>query len=470
MPTIVYGNQPETILRSHPKKRASKRNHVLMGTYLEVVDEDGDWLKVVTKSAGRGGWVRKSDVRDNPGLKVFYVDVGQGDGAIIESPEGLILIDGGPTAKYHRFMKWRYKKLIEENGPITIKAMVLSHPDQDHYQGFISVLKDPNFHVETIYHNGIKRYSPSNLPDRLHFDLGKVTTKMINGQLEEILTETFTSLEDARELVASNEFLTKRGNKTIFHQFWEAAVAAHDAGRVGSAKRITVRNKTLPGFSDKSADKLFIEVLGPVPTKKTGRIEYVGFPDAEDIVLDREDPNDIPEISSSHTRNGHSIVLKLHYGKHSFLFGGDLNIPAQLHLMDYYGEKNPFRCDVAKACHHGSSDFHIDFLKQVRPKANVISSGDNKSFDHPVADAVGALCRHTSGDFPLFFSTELARAVSGEKTHFGLINARSNGSVLAMAQMKEQRSRADVWDSFTIPWKGKFHDVLNNTHDTERLS
>ncbi|WP_034798069.1 hypothetical protein, partial [Hyphomonas beringensis] len=86
-------------------------------------------------------------------------------------------------------------------------------------------------------------------------------------------------------------------------------------------------------------------------------------------------------------------------------------------------------------------------------------------------DAVGALCRHTSGDFPLFFSTELARAVSGESTHYGLINARFNGEVLAMAQMKEQHTnKADVWDSFTVPWKGRFHDVLREEHETERLA
>ena len=112
--------------------------------------------------------------------------------------------------------------------------------------------------------------------------------------------------------------------------------------------------------------------------------------------------------------------------------------------------------DVAKACHHGSSDFLVKFLKKVRPQVNVFSSGDNKSFDKPMADALGAAGRHTRGDHPLLFSTEMARAVSGSSTHYGLINARSNGSVLTMAQMKEQHSKADVWDSYTVPWKGKF--------------
>ena len=150
-------------------------------------------------------------------------------------------------------------------------------------------------------------------------------------------------------------------------------------------------------------------------------------------------------------------MLKLNYGNHSFLFGGDLNIPAEKHLMEYYGLDNPFQVNVAKGCHHGSSDFSVDFLKKIKPMVNVFSSGDNKSFDHPTADAIGAACQHSRGDYPLLFSTELARAYGKKKIHYGLINARSNGKVLTMAQMKEQHNKADVWDSFTVPWKGKFH-------------
>ena len=151
--------------------------------------------------------------------------------------------------------------------------------------------------------------------------------------------------------------------------------------------------------------------------------------------------------------------LKLIFGDHSFLFGGDLNIPAQKHLLASQGDENPFQVDVAKACHHGSSDFSVDFLNKVRPHVNVFSSGDNKSFDHPMADAVGAAGRYTRGDHPLLFLTELARAETRSRTHYGLINARSNGTTLVMAQMKEQHKKADVWDSYTVPWQGRFPEV-----------
>ena len=449
MPRYVYGDKPETILRASTRSRARRVNHVLLGSLLEVVGEQGNFFEVDTLGKGEGGWVNKSDVRDFPVLKVFFVDVGQGDGAIVESPEGIILVDGGPNTNFYRFLKYRYRRILRSGQPVEIKAMVVSHPDYDHYNGLTSVLKDARFKIGTIFHNGIIRYDDDNLPPNRDFDLGRTKRKTIRGKQRLVLTETFDTLAQAERLIREGHL------PPGFRRFWQAASDAKQAGRLRKAERITVRDQTLPGYSKNQADRLFVSVLGPVPTRGTGRVEYVTFPDAEDIAAADPSP------SSSHTRNGHSIVLKLQYGNHTILLGGDLNIPAQQHLMAYYGDMNPFRVAVAKACHHGSSDFHVEFLKKCRPQANVFSSGDNKSFDHPMADAVGAIARHTRGSHPLLFSTELARATSGGNTHFGLINLRSNGDTLVMAQMKEQHTRkADIWDSFTVPWPGKFaHEI-----------
>jgi hypothetical protein len=337
---------------------------------------------------------------------------------------------------------------------VHIDAVVMSHPDLDHYAGLTPILKDLRFTFGNIFHNGIVRYDEDH-PD-VAFDLGATAMRTIGGQQVKVLTETISTLSQAQALIAKSDTNATQDPKlvmTTYAAFWRAALDAKQQGRLGSAKRVTSRDKTLPGFGGTSPDLLRVEVLAPVPTKPSGAFEFVGFPEpAEHGATASNSP------SSSHTCNGHSVVLKLIYGGHSFLFGGDLNIPAERHLLAHYGTANPFECDVAKACHHGSSDFSIAFLKQVRPQVNVFSSGDNKSFDHPVADALGAVGRHARGEFPLLFSTELARATSSHGIHFGLINARSNGTVLTMAQMKEQHNKADVWDSFTVPWKGKFRD------------
>ena len=435
---IVYGNRPETILRERDRLSARITNHVLLGTWLEVQERLGDWVRVETAGRGPGGWVHSDDVRDKPCLKVFFVDVGQGDGAIVESPSGNLLIDGGPSKGFHSLMRRLYRPTISSGQTVHFDAVVVSHPGTDHCRGLTRVLKDRDFTFGTVFHNGIIRYKSSSAAGQ-PFDLGRLSDAA-NGRL--ILSETFNTLEDAAALIQDGQLMS------TFSDFWQAAIDAHGENRLTRARRLTQRDGSLAGFRSRGSDDLFIEILGPVPTSPSGRVQYVTFPD----------PHDHPSVSpsSSHTRNGHSIVLKLIFGRHSFLLGGDLNIPAQQHLLDAHNLDNPFRVDVAKACHHGSSDFTVDFLKKVRPRVNVFSSGDNKSFDHPMADALGATGRHARGDHPLLFSTELARAHTRTGIHYGLINARSNGSTLVMAQMKEQHRRTDVWDSYEVPWHGRF--------------
>ena len=435
----VYGNKAETILYTSTSGK-KKTNHVLLGTWLNIVDSTDDWFKVETAGRGPGGWVRKSDVTDTPAFKAFFVDVGQGDGAIIEAPNGRMLIDGGPSKNFHSFMRHLYGPTIAREGAVHIDALVVSHPDADHFNGLTQVLKDPNFTFGTVYHNGILRYY-GNTPEGSEFDLGNIASDT-TGQT--YLTDTASTLRQIQSRINTGSLMSQ------FRKFWEAALTAKQQGRLQSARRLTSRDDFVPGFSRQGNQlRLTAEVLGPVPTKPSGAVRYITFPDPHDH------PNTAP--SSSHTRNGHSIILKLQFGDHTFLFGGDLNIPAQEHLLNHYGSNHPFQVDVAKACHHGSSDFDIDYIKKVNPHVNVFSSGDNKSFDHPMADALGAIGKHTRGDYPLLFSTEIARANSSSGTHYGLINARSNGSTLAMAQMKEQHNKADVWDSYTVPWKGRFH-------------
>ncbi len=444
---VIYGNRPETkIYKSDKFKKIV--NHVLLGTILDVIKETDTSYQVGTRGRGKSGWVKKNDVRDTPVFKVFFVDVGQGDGAIIESPEGIILLDGGPSSKYYRFLLRRYRHILKKDGKLNIKAIIMSHPDWDHFNGLTSVISDERFHIGHIYHNGIIRYTTK--PSGRNTKLGRTVKRLINGKKRTILTETYSSLKDAKKLVNQGYLMS------TFEKFWRAADTAKQQGRLSGAQSLTIHDKTLKGYNRSPEDGLRIEILGPVPLGgKNDKLEYVAFPEAEDIAKEN------PTISESHTVNGHSLILKFLYGKHSVLLGGDLNIPAEIHLLEHYGDENPFRVDVAKACHHGSSDYLVDYLKQVRPMVNVVSSGDNKTFDHPMSDAVGASCRHTRGDHPLFFSTELARANGSAGTHYGLINLRSNGKVLTMAQMKEQHKKADVWDSYTVPWQGKFNHEID---------
>ena len=222
------------------------------------------------------------------------------------------------------------------------------------------------------------------------------------------------------------------GLQPAFRKFTEALEKANAQGRLGGIGKLTSTNGK---WMEENINGLpfRIEILGPVTSQLEGSVYFKWFDD------------------SSHTRNGHSLVLKLIYGKTSLLFGGDLNELSETHLLKHYGKQNPFLADVAKSCHHGSSEFTVDFLKQVNPYATVISSGDNENYSHPRADAIGSAGKYSRGDKPKVYSTELARSInSAGKILYGMINLRSDGKKIYMAQLKEKRSGADVWDSYEI--------------------
>ena len=101
------------------------------------------------------------------------------------------------------------------------------------------------------------------------------------------------------------------------------------------------------------------------------------------------------------------------------LLTGDLNTLSQNSLLaDYRGSENEFDCDIAKACHHGSSDVSYKFLEKMSPLVTIISSGDSEGHDHPKPEVIAASAlsgtKTVENDklkTPLIYITELARSV-----------------------------------------------------------
>lgn len=96
-------------------------------------------------------WQKVFDLAKNNNLKVNFLDVGQGDTIFIETPQlHQILIDGGPGSavleKLQKFMPF-YDR--------TIDVVILTHPDKDHMEGLLEVLK--RYKIDYILWTGIKR-------------------------------------------------------------------------------------------------------------------------------------------------------------------------------------------------------------------------------------------------------------------------------------------------------------------------
>ena len=367
--------------------------------------------RVAVRAWGMEGTMDPGQLGDRPLLEIYVIDVGQGDGILVHTPDDRWhMVDGGkPRSTLQlgkgaaNFIRWKFRTHLGRD-TVALENVVITHSDFDHYGGVIDVLGgdfglragDPPLpvDVENLYHCGVGRFA-----GRAEDELGRV---------ERGSAPPFPRHE--RGIPRDGEFITELlDGKTSFRrpprpfkrEFGDLARLVAKVPR--NVQRLSHRDTHLKGYG-RGENDVAISVLGPV---------------LEDIGGNRVGLRRLG--TSSVTANGHSIVLRLDYDLARILLTGDLNDRSQKLLLSYMPEED-FAVDVAKACHHGSEDIDLAFVKAMRPRSTVISSGDNESFSHPRPFAMGASARYGREGVdattrrqrvlpPLVYSTELARSV-----------------------------------------------------------
>jgi beta-lactamase superfamily II metal-dependent hydrolase len=390
--------------------------------------------------------------RDTSVLKVRFVDVGQGDATIVETPTGrMVLIDGGEERHLRNYVSSSWSHVLRTR-PLRIAAVVVTHGDADHFAGLPNLVGlqrpggDPAIVVERIFHNGIVKASGSD--PRTIFG----TTTTANG------TTYITQLE--------NDLLTvpvARLNTPF--RAWQTAIGAlkqrFNALRI---RRLAYNDPSAFRFLESEGMKM--EVLGPIT-------ENIGGTPA--LPLLRTPGSN--SVSASHTINGHSVVLRLTFGNVRFLFGADLNAESQLRLLERLRKDGrSVASEILKVPHHGSADQAPKMLEAVRAVVSVVSSGDEnaaKEYIHPRASLVGALGRYSrpTVETPLIYVTEMvaffkrlgAVSVSRylpngtvsptrthvqnayEKTVFGIVHVRTDGERVLVATHSGREDRKETY-------------------------
>lgn len=411
---VMFAGWGKVFIRQAPDAKGKKIQHLVWGDYIEVLSraqEADGWLQV--KGRGEVGWLHVDEVQGERLLEVNFVDVGQGDGAFLVTPDDeFCLVDAGEGDNMRRFLSWRFNLKLDrindddDNAPhevdpraIEFKFAVISHGDQDHYQGFARLFESERFRFDRIYHNTLVERPADSSTERLGERAGIDGRTCVVG-----LIETKADLE---------ALLEQHTDKST--NYLKLLRMAAEGGRVGDIVGITRETGFLRGFGAsnkaKNGKRLQIEVLGPVPLVD-GNTR--GMPDFGGL---------------GKTKNGHSVVLRIRYGDVRLLLGGDLNVPAEEHLLlqsvgpepsanasdDEWNAwlteaRKAFGVDIAKSCHHGSADLSTTFLRAIDAAATVISSGDEESYCHPRPDTLGVIGRHGRGERPMIFSTELMRS------------------------------------------------------------
>ena len=394
-----------------------KFKQVLWGDLLQVENLNDEPLKVTwapnSDEGGQVSYISKDHTTQQRPLEIIFVDVGQGDGCVVITPElrkqeRIVVIDAGPESHMKEFLKKRFGSYRD----LHFDAAVLTHPDDDHYGGFKEIFNDQNIGFKTVFHNGLVE-RPS----------GKDFEKL--GGLTEADGYGLRYLE---KLAEDNRLIEKHfSDSGSFgrRKFLPVMHAALNNKNIEDFRMLSTHHGSkkssrvyMPGFEPNEGKNYAIEVLGPV-------VEF--------------NKNNKPRLrrlgNFGETKNGHSILLRLTIGEFSVFFGGDLNYKAERFLLKNYAgmlkeSPNPrfprkgtskyramvneaakrFRSDIMKVCHHGSSEVTDAFLESVHPACFVISSGDAEGHVHPRPDLLGRLGRHGRGGAPVLLLTELQRS------------------------------------------------------------
>ncbi len=411
--------------------RGRKVRQVLWGDWLSLAEDedltDGQsdsstWLWV------RWGWSspdpekrqllkikRKYTASARP-LEIIFVDVGIGDGAVLITPERdmgegavaenseerIIVIDAGKESHMRDFLDSRFKAYRRG---FNFHAAVVTHPDSDHYYGFNKIVSTSKITFDTLYHNGIAELNSADNFDRL----GGTREAGGTTYLDSIITDDATMRQTFDPAHGRTNWYAKVIGKGISKE------------NVGSFEMLGVNvgpaedgRFWMPGFAPSDGRPYTIEVLGP----------WVERPFGDDTPTLRTFDNSVGK-----TKNGHSVLLRLEYKNFTVLFGGDLNKPSEMFLLQKLAGLDAWpstdagkdamvaaasarlSSHVMKSCHHGSSDVTDEFIKAVRPAAYVISSGDqDANYVHPRPDLLGRLGRLGWGNAPVLLSTELQRS------------------------------------------------------------
>ena len=281
--------------------------------------------------------------------RVTFLDVGQGDGIVVETGQGAYLFDCGSTSRKN-IGEYVLKPYLKSRGIRSLRGVFVSHPDEDHMNGVIELLE-----------NGA--------------DWGIVVEQLFLPAIAEgKRTESFATLLAAAEAAEVPVSYIKCGDEIRDSQLRLLCLHPEE-------------NTTLADANAYS-ECFYVEVFA-----KKMKQEAIDDRKANDAsggsAMEGSGEN------GSFAGPGERKDFRVNDGKINILLTGDVEGEGERQLMQELQEQRgqrEFRVDILKVAHHGSGySTGTEFLATASPATAIISCGRNNSYGHPHAETLQRL-------------------------------------------------------------------------------
>jgi competence protein ComEC len=327
-------------------------------------------------------WNKRPPEPSGKELRVYVLDVGQGDSILIISPEGkTVLVDAGDEKHGKQVVE-----ALKAKGVQQLDYFVATHAHPDHIGGAPEVFAA--FKVGTVLHN--------DFPPPEVAQANATPTPAQGGNKKQAKPKPPPQPRG-------------RGGRVVELP----TVKAFNAFK-GAADQVGAQfKKAEPEQKIELGGGAILTVIAPQPPfftrEQTGR--------------------------NGNESNANSIVMRLDYGEFSMLLTGDAEAQTEERLINK--ELDELRdVDVLKVAHHGSKyATSEEFLKRVKPKAAVISMSEFNRYGHPSQDVLNRL---KAAGVTELFRTDLQGEISITTT--GKVK---DGKLYEIKAAKE--TKTDLW-------------------------
>ena len=300
------------------------------------------------------------------GSRVTFLDVGQGDGIVVETGQGAYLFDCGSTSRKN-IGEYVLKPFLKSRGISSLRGVFVSHPDEDHMNGVLELMENGEewgITAEQLFLPAIRE-----------------------SERRETFEQLLAAAEDAGIPVSyikcGDEIRDSQLRLLCLHPEENTTLADANAYSECFYVEVFAKKMKQEAIDDRKAnDASGGSAIGKISILLTGDVEGEG---------ERQLTQKLQALQESQSLQESRSLQESQSLQESRSLQESQSLQLTRRLQEQRGQRG-FRVDLLKVAHHGSGySTGTEFLTTASPATAIISCGRNNSYGHPHAETLQRL-------------------------------------------------------------------------------